>query len=156
MIPLRDPAERRAPVALVDRRHEPGHQILGGAGRLEIVVEQVEEAGLGGGRRAAVASSSRLSAAAPGGASGHRSAPRRPRGSPLWRRAPQPAICRSPSSRDRVVGGERLDQPLDPVADLKREVGRGGAGQGADVVDVIRAPASRSGRSASLIVVSLL
>jgi hypothetical protein len=34
----------------------------------------------------------------------------------------------------RVLRGERLDQAADPVADLEREVGGGGAGEGADVL----------------------
>ena len=34
----------------------------------------------------------------------------------------------------RVVGGQRLDQAADAVADLQREVGGGGAGEGADVL----------------------
>jgi len=35
----------------------------------------------------------------------------------------------------RLSGGKRGDQALDPVADLKREVGGRRAGEGADVVD---------------------
>ena len=35
----------------------------------------------------------------------------------------------------RVVRRERRDQALDPVADLKREVGRRRAGERADVLD---------------------
>ena len=52
----------------------------------------------------------------------------------------------------RVVGGQPLDQALDAVADLQREVRRGWAGQRADVLDgdLGRPLASRSGRSASL------
>src|SRR5215212_2979256 len=38
-----------------------------------------------------------------------------------------------------VVGGQLLDQARDPVADLKREVGRGGAGERTDVLDRDRA-----------------
>ena len=34
----------------------------------------------------------------------------------------------------RVVGRQRLDQAADAVADLQREVGGGGAGEGADVL----------------------
>src|SRR5215212_5045896 len=35
----------------------------------------------------------------------------------------------------RVAGRQRLDQAADAVADLQREVGRDGAGEGADVLD---------------------
>ena len=42
-----------------------------------------------------------------------------------------PALAFDPR---RVVGGQRLDQAADPVADLEREVGGGGAGEGADVL----------------------
>src|ERR1700709_446521 len=34
----------------------------------------------------------------------------------------------------RVLGRQRLDQAADAVADLQREVGGGGAGEGADVL----------------------
>src|ERR1051325_11138376 len=34
----------------------------------------------------------------------------------------------------RVVGGQRLDQAADAIADLEREVGGGGPGEGADVL----------------------
>src|SRR5690348_15096605 len=39
----------------------------------------------------------------------------------------------------RVLRGETFDQPPDPVAHLKREVGSGGPGERADVLDRHRA-----------------
>src|SRR5215213_2668970 len=45
--------------------------------------------------------------------------------------------CGDPSfafDSGRVARGQRRDQPLHPIADLKREMGGDGAGKGADVL----------------------
>ena len=102
---LGHPPQRRAPVALVDRRHQPGdHQVLGRAGRLELALEQVEVAGVvdaplrGEARRRArrAARAARSSAFAGAGLGGHRRRAGRPSGraSSVSR-----AIWRSPSTR---------------------------------------------------------
>ena len=52
--PFGHPAERRAPPALVDAADDAGaHQVLDGAGRLEIAAEQVEVAGVASSARPA-------------------------------------------------------------------------------------------------------
>ena len=136
---LDHPAEGRAPVALVDRRHEPGdHQVLGRPGRLELALEQVEVAGVVQPSRSRRAPPARLGEQARSRAPAHRPAPR-------WSRAArvagvagelgEPGDLALALDPGGIVRRERRDQALDPVADLKREVGRRRAGERADVLD---------------------
>ena len=154
---LGHPPQRRAPVALVDRRHQPGdHQVLRGAGGLELALEQVEVAGVVDAplarrarRRARRAARSRRSSAfAAAGLGGHVAArvarvAERARSASRSRARPRPAPGRS--------ARQRRDQALDPVADLQREVRGRGAGERAHVLDRDPRPLSRSGLSLSLI-----
>ena len=170
--PLTTRASAGSPVALVDRGHEPRrHQVLRRAGRLAGPLRA------GRGSRHALRRA-RGRARPPRGRAAPGTVHRRRAGVVRWsgmsparvsgRRRSRPDAARVArvagellEARDlplalhphRVAGGQPVDQALDPVADLEREVGRRRTGEGANVLDRDPMPPRPAGpgRSASLI-----
>ena len=127
--------QRRAPVALVDpRHHRRGHQVLGRAGGLQVGGEQVEVAvlaGCGSAARAECSGAEQRDRAVDRAQAGPA-----PRGSPeCWRELGQPGDLALALGARGVTFGKAGDQLLDPVSDLQREVGGGGPGERAHVLD---------------------